>query len=103
MKRLKTSCAIVSRAACQSHDCPYLDGAHVCVLGGVLVLVQAILCEFALAEIDTQFDKQDHHRLERGDGAVAGALGGDMFVEELEGSLLLLDSDEFLGTLAAGC
>jgi len=78
----------------------HLDGAHVCVLGRVLVLVQAILCELALAQIHTEFDKENHDRLERGDGAVTGPLRGDMFVEQLEGSLLLLDSDEFLCSLA---
>lgn len=78
----------------------YLDGAHVGVLGGVLVLVQAVLCEFAFSEIDAELDKEDHDGLERGDGAVAGALGGDMFVEQREGSLLLLDSNEFLGAFA---
>jgi hypothetical protein len=81
----------------------HLNSSHVGVLGRVLVLVQAILGEFALSQINAEFDEEDHHRLERGDGAVAGALGGDMFVEELEGSLLLLDSDKFLGTLAEAC
>jgi hypothetical protein len=81
----------------------YLNGSHIGVLRRVLVLVQAILCELALAEIDTEFDEEDHDRLEGGNGAVAGALRGDMFVEELEGSLLLLDSDEFLGAFTFGC
>jgi hypothetical protein len=80
---------------------PYLDGADVRVLRSVLVLVEAVLGELALSQINAQLDEQDHHRLERGDGAVAGALGGDMLVEELQGSLLLLDADEFLGAFAA--
>jgi hypothetical protein len=70
-------------------------------LRSVLVLVEAVLGELALSQINAQLDEQDHHRLERGDGAVAGALGGDMLVEELQGSLLLLDADEFLGAFAA--
>jgi hypothetical protein len=82
---------------------PYLDGANVCVLSGVLVLVETVLGQFALAEVDTELDKEDHDGLERGDGAVAGALRGDMFVEQLESSLLLVDSDEFLGTFTALC
>ena len=52
----------------------HLDGAHVGVLGSVLVLVQAILCELALAQIDTEFDKENHDRLQRGDGTVTGPL-----------------------------
>lgn len=78
----------------------YLDSSNVCVLGGVLVLVQTIFCEFAFAEIDAQFDEEDHYRLERGNGTVASALGGDMFVKQLQGSLLLLNADEFLGPFA---
>jgi hypothetical protein len=78
----------------------YLDRADIRVLCCVLVLVQAILCEFAFAKIYTELDKEDHHRLERGDGAIPGALIRDMFVEELQGSLRLLHSDEFLCALA---
>jgi hypothetical protein len=81
----------------------YLDSSHIGVLRRVLVLVKTILCEFAFAEIDTQLNEEDHHRLEGGDGAVAGALRGDMFVEQLEGGLLLLDSDEFLGAFTLTC
>jgi hypothetical protein len=80
---------------------PYLNSANVGVLGRVLVLVQAVLCELAFAEIDAELDEEDHDGLEGGDGAVAGPLRGDMFVEELEGSLLLLDSDEFLGAFTS--
>jgi hypothetical protein len=81
----------------------YLNGADIGVLGSVLVLVQAVLCELAFAQIDAEFDEEDHDGLEGGNGAVSGALGGDMFVEELEGSLLLLDSDEFLGAFSSTC
>jgi hypothetical protein len=81
----------------------YLDRADVGVLGGVLVLVQAILCELALAEVDAELDEEDHDGLQRDDRAVAGALRGDMLVEELQGGLLLLDSDEFLGAFASTC
>jgi hypothetical protein len=82
--------------------CPYLNGADIGVLCGILILVQAILGEFSFAKIDAEFDKKYHHRLEGGDGAVTGPLGDDMFVEELQGSLRLLDSDEFLRALSGG-
>lgn len=59
-----------------------LNGAHVGVLSSVLVLVEAVLGELAFAEIDAEFDEEDHDGLEGGNGAVAGPLGGDMFVEE---------------------
>lgn len=78
-----------------------LNCAHVGVLGCVLVLVEAVLGELAFAEIDAQLDEEDHDGLEGGDGAVAGSLGGDMFVEELQGGLLLFDSDEFLGAFTS--
>lgn len=79
----------------------YLNSANVRVLRRVLVLVEAILCELAFSQIDAQLNEEYHHRLERGDGAVSGPLGDDMFVEELQGSLGLLHSDEFLGAFAA--
>ena len=79
----------------------YLDSGDICVLRGVLVVVETILGSLALSQLNTKFDEQEDDRLERGDGAVAGALGGDMLVEELQGGLLLLDSDEFLGAFAA--
>jgi hypothetical protein len=82
---------------------PYLNGSHIGVLGRVLVLVQAVLCEFALAEVDAELDEQYHHRLERDDGAVAGPLRSDMLVQQLEGRLLLIDSDEFLGAFTFLC
>jgi hypothetical protein len=81
----------------------YLNRADVCVLGGVLVLVQAVLCELAFAEVNAELDEEDHDRLQRDDGAVAGALRGDMLVEELQGGLLLLNSDEFLSAFASTC
>jgi hypothetical protein len=79
----------------------YLDGADIGVLRRVFVLVQAVLGELALAQVDAQLDEEDHDGLERGDGAVAGALRGDMFVEQREGSLLLLDADELLGAFSS--
>lgn len=78
----------------------YLDGPHICVLCGVFVLVQAILCEFAFSEIDAEFDKENHDRLERGDGAVPRPLGDDMFVKKLESCQRLVYADELLGALA---
>lgn len=76
-----------------------LDSANVGVLGDVLVLVEAILGGLALAKVDGQFNEQEHHRLQRGDGAVAGPLRGDMFVEDGQGSGGLLDGDKFLSPL----
>jgi hypothetical protein len=103
MKRLKTVYRMsVAGTTARLGSLSHLNSSHVGVLGCVLILVQTVLGEFALSQIDAEFDKEDHDGLEGGDGAVAGALRGDMFVQELEGSLLLLDSDEFLGTFAEG-
>ena len=101
MNRLKTSCEGNVRSAHHklSQVIPYLNSSHVCVLCGILVLVKAVLGEFAFAEVDTEFDKKDHHRLERGDGTVACPFRDDMFVKEGKRSSRLIDSDEFLRAL----
>ena len=78
---------------------PYLDGSHVGVLGDVLVLVQAILGSLSFTEFDAEFDKQQHHGLERGDRAAARPLGGDMFVQDIQGSRGLAHGDKFLSPL----
>jgi hypothetical protein len=77
-----------------------LDGADIGVLGNVLVLVKTILGGLALAKINGQFDEQEHHRLQGGDGAAAGTLGGDMFVEDSQGGGGLTDGDKFLSPLS---
>ena len=59
----------------------YLDSSDICILCDVLVLVKAIFCRLSLPQINAEFDKQDHYRLERGDRAVAGSLRRDMFVQ----------------------
>ena len=103
MNFLKTSCRYVSRVA---HDPSsfilraYLNRANIGVLRRVLVLVEAILGELALSEVDAQFDEEEHHRLDGGDGAVPGPLVGDMFVEERQRGLGLLYADELLGAFA---
>lgn len=79
----------------------YLDSGDICVLRGVLVVVETILGSLALSQLNTKFDEQEDDRLERGDGAVAGALGGDMLVEDGQSRLLLVDCDELLGSLLA--
>ena len=102
MKRLNTTCSLLAQPYFSITTYPYLNRADICVLCGVLVLVEAIFGEFAFAEIHTQLDKQDHHRLERGDGAVTCTLGDDMFMEKLQRGLRLLHSDQFLCAFAAG-
>lgn len=77
----------------------YLYGSNVCVLRDVLVLVKPIFCRFAFAKIDGQFDEEKHDRLQRGDGAVARSLGGDMFVQDIECGLGLINGDELLCSL----
>jgi hypothetical protein len=76
-----------------------LDSADIGVLSNVLVLVKTVLGSLALAKVDGQLNKQEHHRLEGGDGAATGALGGDMFVEDSQGGGRLTDGDEFLSPL----
>ena len=76
-----------------------LDGADIGVLGDVLVLVQAILGRLSLAQVDTQLDKEEHHRLEGRNRAAASPLRGNMFVENGQGGGRLADGDKFLGPL----
>jgi hypothetical protein len=75
------------------------DSADIGVLGNVLVLVKTILGGLALAKVDGQLNKEEHHRLEGGDGAASGSLGGDMFVEDGQGGGSLTDGNQFLGPL----
>jgi hypothetical protein len=77
----------------------YLDSGDIGVLRGVLVVVETVLGSLALSQLNTELDKQKDDGLERGDGAVAGALGGDMLVEDGQSRLLLVDCDELLCSL----
>ncbi len=77
----------------------YLDGAHVRVLRHVLVLIESIFGQLALAQIDAELDEQEHNGLQGGDGTIAGSLGGDMFVEQRQRRLRLADGDELLCSL----
>lgn len=77
----------------------YLDSGDVCVLRSVLVVVETVLGGLALSQLNTKFNEQEDDRLERSDGAVAGALGGDMLVKDSQSRLLLVDCDELLGSL----
>lgn len=77
----------------------YLDSSHVGVLSDVLVLIETILGGLPFTELDAEFNEQQHHRLERGDGTAARPLGGDMFVKDVQGSRGLAYGDEFLSPL----
>ena len=103
MNLLKTSWTGKRQRKCLVHvmilSCSYLDRADVCVLSCVLVLVEAIFGEFASPQVDAELDKEYHHRLEGGNRAVSRSLGDDMFVEERQRGLLLIDSDELLCSL----
>lgn len=80
----------------------HLNGCNICVLRRVLVVVEAILGHLSLSQIDTELNEEQHDGLQGGDGAVSGALRGDMLVKDGQGGLLLPDSDEFLGSLYSG-
>jgi len=68
-------------------------------LRSVLVVVEAVFSHFSLAKVDAKLDEEEHDGLQGGDGLASGTLGGDMFVKNRQGSLLLSDSDEFLSSL----
>jgi hypothetical protein len=65
-------------------------------LGNVFVLIESVFGRFAFPEIHTQFDEEEHDRLEGGDRAVARPFRGDMFVQDGEGGGGLVDGDELL-------
>lgn len=98
---LENKLEICQRARKQSDQAMnvYLDSGDVCVLRGVLVVVETVLGGLALSQLNTKFNKQEDDRLERGDGAVTGALGSDMLVEDGQSRLLLVDCDELLRSL----
>jgi hypothetical protein len=73
----------------------YLDGPHVGVLGDVLVLIKTVLGSLSLAQINREFDKKDHHGLQRRDRTATSPLGGDMFVKHSKSGWRLADCDEF--------
>lgn len=75
----------------------YLDSPDVGVLGDILVLVQGILGQLALLLLHRELDQKEHHRLQRGDGNIAGPLRGDVLVEKGQGGGRLLDADELIG------
>jgi len=71
----------------------------VCILRDVLVLVERILGQFSLLLLDRQFHQQNHHRLERGDGNIAGPLRCDVLMKQGQGRRGLVDPDELLSAL----
>lgn len=73
----------------------YLDGSHIGILGDVFILIKTILGGFSLAQIDTEFNKEDHHRFQRRDRAASCSFRGDMFVKNCERGRSLAHSDEF--------
>jgi len=84
MNFLRTSCKTTSYQLTYSSRClcefAYLNGANVCVLCRVLILVKSIFCQFALLQIDTELDKLYHDRFKRRDRTVPRSLRRDMFV-----------------------
>lgn len=75
----------------------YLDGADVGVLRNVLVLIESILGELSLLLFNRLLNKELHHWLQRLDGDISRALGGDVLMEDGEGGRSLVDADEFMG------
>lgn len=76
-----------------------LDSSNVGVLRDVLVLVESILGQFALLLLDGKLDQKEHHRLERRDRDVSGALAGNMLVKQGQSRRGLVDPDELVSPL----
>lgn len=73
----------------------YLDGSHIGVLGNVFILIETVLGSFSFAQIDTEFNKEDHHRFQRRNRAASSSFRGDMFVKNCERGRSLAHSNEF--------
>ena len=76
-----------------------LDCADVGVLGDILVLVEGVLGQLSLLLFYGLLDQEEHNRLQGHDGDISRSLGGNMFVEEDESSLLLPNAHEFVSAL----
>lgn len=96
---LKNELKICERASETRKGSTYLDGANIAVLSDVFVLVETIFRGFSFSQVDGQLNEKEHHRLQGSDGAVSGPLGGNMFVEDIQRRLRLVNSDEFLRSL----
>jgi hypothetical protein len=103
MNFLSTSCISCQQQHRPIHVPPPASTNLYCpdigVLGDVLVLVEGVLGEFPLLLLDGQLDEQDHNRLERGDGDIAGPLRRDVLVQQGQGRRGLVDPDELVGPL----
>jgi len=77
----------------------YLNRLNAGILGDVLVLVETILGSLALPQAYAKLDEKDHDRLQGGDRGVTGPLRGDMVVEELERTEILVYGHQFLCAL----
>lgn len=73
----------------------YLDGSDIGILGDVFILIKTILGGFSFAQIDTQFNEENHHRFQRRDRAASSSFRGDMFVKNCERGRSLAHSNEF--------
>lgn len=105
MNFFRTSCEAVSYLCLhpfsRSNVLPitHLDGRDIGVLGQILVLVQGVLGQLSLLLLDGQLNKQEHDRLQRGDGSAPRALVGDVLMEQGQGRLGLVDPDQLVGAL----
>ena len=68
-------------------------------MGDVLVLVESILGKLALLLLDGELDEEEHHRLQRDDGNISGALAGDVLVQQGQGRGGLANANELVGAL----
>lgn len=68
-------------------------------MGDVLVLVESILGKLALLLLDRELDEEEHHRLQRDDGNISGALAGDVLMQQGQGRGGLANANELVGAL----
>lgn len=62
-------------------------------------MVKGVLGKLALLLFDGKLDEEEHHRLQRHNWDISGALVGDVLMEQSQGGGSLADSDEFVSPL----
>ena len=62
-------------------------------------MVKGVLGKLSLLLFDGKLDEEEHHRLQRHNWDISGALVGDVLMEQSQGGGSLADSDEFVSPL----
>ena len=68
-------------------------------MGNVLVLIERIFSELAFLLLDREFDKEEHHGLQRGDRHISRSFARDMLMKQNQSRRGLVNADKFMSAL----